>query len=259
MAEHVPVLIAISSRLDEKQLLETYTDLKTKISENYQVSSEEVLYIRKSDLTDDWESELEKVSEILGKAFLNAKTVAHVALMVPAAFAFGLGVTLSRSQLPPMVIYHFQSNEYIPVIDLTDNPRKIKDISQPFEQTNVSFTKGQDTNHCAVLVQLASHSLKGSVLKYLETVGLNPSVLEISHKNAGNLQTWDWSKEVAEIYKAVQEVRKDSYIERFHIFLSSPVSIAFAFGLALGKYDKLTIYQYVPNSPNIYTAVLSFD
>lgn len=77
MSEYVPILVAISSQLDEDLLLQTYNNFKAKISENYQIISKEVLYLKKSDLTDDCENDL----------ISNIKIVSHTPFMLPSAFA----------------------------------------------------------------------------------------------------------------------------------------------------------------------------
>lgn len=252
--EQKPILIAISSRLSENQIQESYEELKKATGTE---TNEKLIYFKNKDLTTEWYEEL-----IATKNFITENTsinkIPHIALLVPASFALSLGIILSQSQIPEMAIYHFQANTYSKVIDLTDNSRKIKEIKKQCKK--IDYEKiDQNSENLAIIIQFASHSARASVIKYLEANDIKTNILEITHKNAGNIQISDWSEEVSEIYSVIQNYTKEHFTEKFHIFLSAPIPIAFALGLALGSYIHTKVYQYTPSEHAFSTYIPIFS
>uniref|UniRef100_A0A7C4RXD0 SAVED domain-containing protein n=1 Tax=Fervidobacterium pennivorans TaxID=93466 RepID=A0A7C4RXD0_FERPE len=252
---HLPVFVAISSKFSEKDVISSYEGFLKIVSEKYEVLPERVIYFKNEDLSENWEDELEKVTDFLNEQ-ISKGGILHLSLMVPATFALALGMNLSRSQIPPMVVYHYQAGRYFPVVDLIDNPRKVKDISKSMENILLDFENEATSKECAILIQFASHSMKSSVAEFLKKNNTSCSMLEITDKSVGNLEIGDWSKEVSEVYKAIQDIRRENYIERFHFFMSAPISFAFVLGLSLGRYVPATIYQFIPSSQEIYKDVI---
>ncbi|ODN30757.1 SAVED domain-containing protein [Fervidobacterium thailandense] len=238
-----PIMVIISSRVDETQALSGLKELASVVGvKDDSLSVSDSLFLKRTDLPlGDWSAEVEEVAKFLNSKL--GKEEVHLALNVPAAFALALGIKISSSQVPPMCIYHFQTGTYHKVIDLTDDSRKLKNIKSDIHRIEAKFHK-TGAEELAIILQFASHSSEGSVKKFLETMNLVADLLEIRHTSSGNVPLGDWSVEVSEIYSVIQKLRQDNYYRRFHLFLAVPVSIAFALGLALGTYVPLTIYQY---------------
>lgn len=245
MRTKLPVVVTISSRVDESQVVSALEELATIVGfEKGSINRTDSLFFKRTELPlGDWSSELDEVAEFLIPK-LEKKEV-HLALNVPAAFALALGIRISSSQVPPMCIYHFQTGTYYKVIDLTDNSRKLKTIRSEAKRTEAKF-HNTGADELAIICQFASHSLEGSVRKFLESRNITTDLLEIRHANLGNITLDDWSVEVSEVYSAIQKIREESYYKRLHLFLAAPVSLAFALGLALGRYVPSTVYQYNP-------------
>jgi len=241
----LPVVVTISSRVDESQAVSALEELAAIVGfEKGAINGTDSLFFKRTELPlGDWSLEIDEVAEFLMPK-LEKKEV-HLALNVPTAFALALGIRISSSQIPPMCIYHFQTGTYYKVIDLTDNSRKIKAIRNEAKRTEAKFLKtGED--EVAIVCQFASHTLEGSVRKFLESRNITTDLLEIRHASSGNIALGDWSVEVSEVYSAIQKLREEGYYKRLHLFLAVPVSFAFALGLALGRYVPLTVYQYNP-------------
>ncbi|WP_457641255.1 SAVED domain-containing protein [Persephonella sp.] len=208
------------------------------------------------DKENEWIKTVEQFEEKLENIYLkvkNKKRVLHISISI-AALAFAFGVKLGTKK--PVVLYHYQSDDYYPVIDLSDKNkiRKIKlikkDIKQ-YEKIKVKTLKDQDSaKEIAVAIWFASHNPYGDTVRLAEDKGWN--VVGIETKNhQGNIplpnETGDedyWIHYVSETYSYINFLKNDSNTERFHFFISSPVQISFALGMAVGHFIEGIVYNH---------------
>ncbi|WP_297455375.1 SAVED domain-containing protein [Persephonella sp.] len=200
----------------------------------------------------------EKLKNIYSKVDLK-KRVLHIGLSVPISLAMGLGIKLGTKK--PVLVYHYQSDEYIPVIDLstTAKLRKIKyirkNIQKQMKNIEVEIPENIESwENVAVAIWLASHSPYGDVQNYLETTGRNWPLIKIeSREFQGDIplpQDFEdipedyWIRYVSEIYSVLNVLKVKYQIQKYHFFLSVPVPIAFALGMAIGHFWDGYVYNF---------------
>lgn len=198
----------------------------------------------------------EKLQNIYSK-FSYKNRILHIGLAVPSSLAMGLGIKLGTKK--PVVIYHYQSDEYIPVIDLSDKKklRKIKYIRKDIYKNlkNIEVFKPTSlTKDTAVAIWLASHNLYNDVQNYLKQKKLNFSLLKIESKafqgdiplpeDFEDIDKDYWIRYISEIYSVLNILKNKENIERFHFFISTPVALAFGLGMAIGHFWDGIIYNF---------------
>ncbi len=166
-----------------------------------------VLDFNRIDTENIWLKQVEsfedKLKNIYSK-FDYKNRVLHIALAVPSSLAMALGIKLGAKK--PVVIYHYQSDEYIPVLNLSDlnSLRKIKHINKNKEYKNIDVIfpeKFKSKEDVAVAIWLASHSLYSDVEDYLNKTGKNYDLIKIEAKSyQGNLPLPQTSEGVDEDY-----------------------------------------------------------
>ena len=213
----------------------------------------------------------EKLKNIYSKLSYKNR-VLHIGLSVPSSLAMGLGIKLGAKK--PVVVYHYQSDEYIPVIDLSDKNklRKIKYIRKNIDKNlkNIEIIKPTSLNkEMAVAIWLASHNPYSDVENYLIQKGRNFSLLKIESKDfQGNIPFPEdfedidkdyWTRYVSEIYSVLNILKNEGPVEKYHFFLSVPVALAFGIGMAIGHFWKGVIYNLSFNSKEKYYPVLKLE
>ncbi|ABR31511.1 hypothetical protein SU69_08455 [Thermosipho melanesiensis] len=245
---HIPVLMFFRKE-EEEYINFSYEKLFKSVSKKYPVRFaelfEKVYDVKKFFVTNElsslekWKKALKEAKAFLLKIISNGG-IPHVAIVGPSAMAMALGIAIGLQN--PLVIYHKQ-DEYYPVIDLTDNLRKIKNIKDSYEYLKyTTFDEGKD---CAYVIYLASHNPFSSVIKFLENNSLDSKIILIEPiENKGNLSIDTWGKIVSELMSITQNVLYDNYCENVFFFLSCPVAIALGFGMAFGDFAKGGIFHY---------------
>jgi len=201
----------------------------------------------------------QKLKYIYSK-FEYKKRVLHFALGgVPSSLAMALGIKLGAKK--PIILYHYQSDEYFPVIELSDykNLRKIKYIRKNLKENleNIEFfleDTFSNTKDIAVSIWLASHNPHFDVENYLKQTKKEFDLLKIESKDfQGDIPLPDdfediskdyWVRYISEIYSLLNILKNNKGVQNYHIFLSVPVVIAFGLGMAVGHFWKGVIYNY---------------
>ena len=201
----------------------------------------------------EWSKQIKKYEEKLKNIYSKVEgknRIIHFGFSIPASLAMASGIKLGAKR--PVVLYHYQADEYHQVIDLSDETkiRAIKEIEknpENFKYISVYPLKENSSEEVALSIWIASHNPHGDVLKFSEDK--NWSVFAIENKAyPGNLPLNEevWKGIAKEVYSAINILKNKS--ASFHIFLSSPVPEAFAIGMALGHFAKGVIYNF--NSQN---------
>jgi len=243
----VAFLVSYSNRKNRDYLEESYRRLKEKVEfavneRLFQKLSKVSLLYTSSSLEDsDFQREVVKLSKMLSR-IIAAGATPHLSLLGPSSLAMGVGAAFGAQN--SIVLYHYQSNEYHRVVDLRANARSIKKLLKMSDLEKTRVEETGDGRDCAFVIQFASHSPFSDVDMYLKKRGIDAKVVKIFHRELGGIKVSDWSQEVAELMTIIQSVRDRAHFERLHFFLSLPVPIAFAFGMALGPFVNASIYQY---------------
>ncbi|MBO8161632.1 MAG: SAVED domain-containing protein [Thermosipho sp. (in: Bacteria)] len=244
---HIPILLVLKEFNDD-YIEAAYMDLKEEVSRNFpmkfinlfeRIYDTKRVYVRKEINKNEWGKILNELYRVVYQVISN-KGIPHIAIIGPAALAMGLGIAIGAQN--PLVVYHKQG-KYFPVIDLTDNVRKIKTIVKKYKHLKYSIT-GNGEN-CAFVVYLASHNLYDSVLDYIRTNNLNSKVVLIEPKaGGGSLPPVRWDEFVSEIMSITQNIHFETKCNKVYFFLSCPVPLALGIGMAYGDFSKGSIFHF---------------
>jgi len=207
----------------------------------------------------------EKLKNLYSKISKKSR-ILHLGFSIPASLAMALGIKLGAKK--PVVLYHYQADEYMPVIDLSDKNklRKIKyirkNIKQHLKNVEVEYTSDfKNTKNVAVSIWLASHSPYGDVKNYLKANNKNWDMIKIESKDfqgdiplPGDFEYADkdyWTRYISEIYSVLNVIKNKHQIQNYHFFLSVPLPIAFALGMAIGHFWDGYIYNFSQISSNL--------
>jgi hypothetical protein len=172
--------------------------------------------------------------------------VYHIAVHGPASLAIGLGAAFGTKY--PLIFYHFQKDKYEPVLDLTQDPRLVKESLSPDYQPYYFETVHPDkyTPDIVVVLGSASHDDRAFVgaRQYLEEQGKVWSIVEVHNTYGGNLKEKDWVPAVRELFSVFQNLSKQEGAKSFHVFYSMPVPLGFGLGMALGPFPDITLYNF---------------
>ncbi len=118
----------------------------------------------------------------------------------------------------------------------------------------------QNTKDVAVAIWFASHSPYGDIKNYLKANNKNWDIIKIESKDFQgdiplpkdfkNIDEDYWIRYISEIYSFLNIIKAKYQIQNYHFFLSVPVPMAFALGMAIGHFWDGYIYNLNPNSPN---------
>ncbi len=258
----VPFLASFSDKRSTEYLEHSFQKLISKV-ENHskrevfeKISGAPLLYQSSSLRKKDFVKQARRIHEIIDAIICNGG-IPHISLLAPASLAMGIGIMLGSQN--PVVLYHYQGNEYHKVIDLRKDIRTIKKLKDINSFKKIYFEQSGDGKNCAFIIQFASHAPSADAEEFIRQKKLNAVVIKIFHKNLGEIATGDWTDEVNELMSLTQFVKTKRHFERFHFFLSVPVPIAFAFGMALGHFSSGSIYQYNGKYNNSYFEALRIE
>jgi hypothetical protein len=182
--------------------------------------------------------------------------ILHVGLDCPSSLAIGLGAVIGES---PLVVYHYirGRESYIPVVNLYENSRKIKERKQEFKLISHTAKLAQQNDYSDVFiaVQLASHEIRGKAENRANSTG--SAFYYIESKQKGNIDLQKTANElVSEIYSCINQIYENYHSAQFHLIMSVPVVIAFSLGIAVGTYWNINVYNYFANKGD-YSKILS--
>lgn len=244
---NVPFLVSFSDKRSFNYLNQSFQRLSEKVENCVKreifekISGVNLLYTSGSLEKEDFPKEVCKIHKIIDKIVSNGG-IPHISLLGPASLAMGVGAMLGSQN--PVVLYHYQDNEYHKVIDLRKNTRIIKKLKDVNSFEKIRFEEVGNGRDCAFVVQFASHSPFADVEEFLKRRNLSTRMIKISHADTGGITLGDWSCEVAELMSLFQFIKTKRHFKRFHFFLSVPLPIAFALGMAIGHFVNASIYQY---------------
>ncbi|WP_457626006.1 SAVED domain-containing protein [Persephonella sp.] len=268
----------LRNKKDPEKILESFEKTIRKNKKNFSLKGLEKIFdikredlyinlqedlppVKDSETSQLWKNEIKKFEKKITGIYTkikDKKRVLHLASSI-ASLSLGLGVKLGARK--PVVLYHYQSDEYIPVIDLSDSRkiRKIKyvrkHIDTDLRYITVSYPASiEKSEDVAVGIWLASHNPFDSIERYIKANGTTDCLVEIESKDfQGDIPlpsdfediTQDyWRDIVSEIYSVLNVLKYRYRIRRFHLFLSVPVPIATALGMALGHFIDIIVYNY---------------
>lgn len=245
----VPFLACFSSKRDENYLKSSYEKLSRKVegavkkSVFEKISKARLIYTWTALKKEHFHVQIRKLYTELNR-IVSSGGVPHISLIGPASLAMGLGMMLGPHN--PVVLYHYQNNDYHRVIDLRENARIIKRIKSSKDFTKIVFEEVGEGKDCTFIVQFASHTPMADAEEFVRAKNLDSKIVRVFHRETGALTISDWTEEIVELMSLVQLVKSKKHFERFHFFFSVPVPIAFAFGMAFGHFAKASIYQFTP-------------
>lgn len=192
---------------------------------------------------------------------LPGRHVFHIFLNCPSALAIGLGARMGS--LAEVVCYHYQPGvRYVPVIDFSrargGNPQPVRAvkrrITQPYQFICVEQV-GTLTQEVFVSLRLSGHDPKGAV-----NLIAPQHAARIRIRNTyDNVLSTDahWLRVEQEVVTVLTELLGGG-IRRLHLFLSVPVVLAFAIGMALGIHSPITVYHWFGDKQE-YRPVLELE
>lgn len=259
---NVPFLVSFSDKRSSEYLDQSFQKLSEKVENCVKrdvfekISGVPLLYTSGSLERESFSKEVREIHKTMDKIVSNGG-VPHISLLCPASLAMGIGAMFGSQN--PVVLYHYQGNEYHMVIDLRSNTRIIKKLKDVNSFEKIRFEEVGNGGDCAFVVQFASHSPFADVEEFLRRRNLSTRMIKVSHTDTGGITLGDWSCEVAELMSLFQFIKTKRHFKRFHFFLSVPVPIAFAFGMALGHFVNASIYQYDSKDELSYFEALNLE
>jgi len=167
---------------------------------------------------------------------LRGREILHLAVNGPAVLAFALGAVFGSQK--PFVFYHRQDSGYIPI-----EVRKVRRLKERLgEYRHIRWKLEEDRDELAVILSLAHHEPEASVKEFMK--GRGTSFLTVEHERKGNIPVEDMFETARECASLIQDLRTRKSFRTFHIFLSSPIPIAFMVGVAFGYYSPGYIYHH---------------
>ncbi len=227
-----------------------------KIEKFFELKKEDLIltteYLSKPDKDENhWIETIKEFEEKLKKIYTKIprkKRILHFAGSI-SSLAFGFGIKLGAKK--PVVVYHYQADDYYEVIDLSDENeiRKIKHIKDKLEILEIkNLNENKNAKEIAIALWIASHNPYGDVLRFSEdknwkVIGIEAKEFKGNLPLPKNFSNKDlWIEVVRELYTVLNNLKSEKY-EKFHLFLSSPVAISFALGMAVGHFINGSVYN----------------
>jgi len=210
---------------------------------------------------EEWSSLLEKIKEKLEKIYSSLKApkiTLHIVTSI-ASLAFGAGVMIGMKR--SYVIYHFQNEEYIPILQLKD-PQALRSLKQTKKDIleNNEFIDLQmhieNGERLSLIIHFASHNPLGDVVSFKK----EQSYVYISDKKSqGNLELNEehWRGYLTETYSVINTLKAKYLIKSFDLFISCPSAMALALGMIVGNYFDINVYSYYSSLPEKYFLIFN--
>ncbi len=268
----VPFLVLNKDKTEIERSLEKIEQIIKKTKAQYSLDKllkifsleKEDFYVETSNVAPQeevWMSLLNRVKDKLQKIYSSLnhpKITLHIATSI-ASLSVGIGVILGIKR--SYVIYHFQNEEYFPVLHL-DTPQSLrslkqttKDILEHQEFINIDMHI-ENSESINLILHLASHNPVADVVSFTK----NQSYVYISDKRSqGNLPLDEelWRGYLSEVYSLINILKARYLIKRFDLFISCPSAMALALGMIVGNYFDINVYNYYRNLPEKYFRVFN--
>jgi hypothetical protein len=167
---------------------------------------------------------------------LRGKEIIHLAINGPSALAFAFGAVMGSQK--SFAIYHKQDSKYYPIE--VYEVRALKERVKNYKQVSWRLEKGG--KDLVVIISFAHHEPEANAKEFMK--GKNPTYLILEHRKKGNIPVKDMLDTAKECASLIQDIRAKESFKDIHIFLSSPVPVAFMIGVAFGYYSSGYLYQH---------------
>lgn len=211
---------------------------------------------------DKWKQYIAEAFQGISKFVFSVQgnKIYHIAIKGPATLAIALGAAFGT--MHPLVFYHFEKGTYEPKLDLTGDPRLVKE-SLPADYQHSYFevvSPGIYTKDIAVILGGASHEEKAIIeaKRYLKEKEKDWSVIEARGKFSANLKENDWVPAIRELFSIFQNIPRHGAVQSYHVFYSMPLPLGFGLGMALGHVFDITLYNF-EEKQNTYFPVLKLN
>lgn len=274
----IPLMVIIGRNDDEYAAMvsdvilsmKDYGFEKQSFEDDFNIDQENYVIRKENNLTEDsheWERQVHifenKVIKLSAK--LKGRKIFYLFLNSPAALVIGMGAVLGTKY--EVVLHHHQlgmgENPYHPVIDfhsMEDNKEGIHLLKSRITSPN-KFIEIEEpeilSSSIIVSLYLAGHDPKGDVEKI--ATKRNISVIHLRNKTEGTLPLdADWLRVVREVSTYLLNLSARNGIETIELYMSTPIVIAFALGMALGTQSPIRVYQWF-SKDKMYYPVLDLN
>lgn len=182
---------------------------------------------------------------------LSGRKIYHIFIQGPASLAIGLGAVFGWKH--PLIAYQWIGEGYKPVLDLRENPRRIKERATELRFINIDPGAFQEISEdTAVVLCLASHDPQGMVERYLRENNLNWKMIVVKSTYGSTLTEDDWVPVIQEINQVFHRICINTEVKRIHLFHSMPVALAFGLGMSLGHFVPVIVYNWKRDEASYY-------
>jgi len=265
----VPILISAKNR-DKETLEKDYLSLVSNIKTLPQAGFFERLFetppyveLGRLEKSEDWKKALKIFETFIRKTdSLFEDGCLHLGLQAPSALAFAYGIMHGTHK--EAVFYHYQGQKYHPTVVISEETsREIKRFIENPKRVKAEFIPSEgsgDSKTLSVVLDMVSHPIRESVLKFLREQRLNSDVLVIQHRDRGILDhTRLWTEDIAETFSLIREYSSRKPYGEINFFFGTPVAFAFGLGCAFGHYAKGRIYNFYRDRNPQYVEVLRLE
>lgn len=247
-----------------KGVIAKQTDFKEfKITEDFfNLSFEDVLFHQPNNLDpkdpNQWKNFIERI-QIEVRQFSNRISGDRVYHM----FIFGTGLTALAISLGAVfgtrfkiIVYQSDQSSWKPVLDLTHDIRRIKEIWQDGYRYIRCSLPDQLGSEVALVLNMASHPVTGHVQHFLKEKDMGGvTIVEVNNTYQGNLRENDWAPVIQDLYSIYTKIHQKAPTQ-VHLFLNMPMAMAFGLGVAMGIYNRVIVYCW---DSATYNPVFSLD
>lgn len=257
--KQLPIVVIVGKDDDEcyKMMAEVWATMASigcsedMVSGQWKLDRDELLIRRDSILPRQpkpWKDLVHQFARKIGRlgGRLPGRHVFHIFLNCPAALAIGLGARLGS--LSEVVCYHYQGNRYVPVIDFSRaQGGKLRPVREVKRRIRRSYDficveqSGTGTEEAFVSLRLSGHDPRGAV-DLIAPAEVTRVHIGNTYRNVLGADE-DWLRVEQEVVTVLTELL-GSGVRRIHLFLSVPVVMAFAIGMALGIHSPVTVYHW---------------
>ena len=277
--KHIPILVLAGRNDDEYasmisdvlHAMKEYGFDRQSFEDDFNVDKDNFIIRRENNLTEnqlEWEALVHSFENKVLKlsAKLKGRKVFHIFLNCPAALAIGLGSIIGTKY--EVVLHHYQKgsgdNPYHPVIDFYSLSTLNQDgvhILKSRVNTPNQFIRLEEpqTLSSIVLVSLflAGHDLKGDVDKISNERKI--PALHIRSTMEGTIPlNADWLRASREVTTYLLNLASNKEIKTIELYLSCPIILAFAIGMAFGTQTPIVVHNWFPVSKE-YKPVLELN
>lgn len=274
----IPLIVIIGRNDDEYAAMvsdvilsmKDYGFEKQSFEDDFNIDQDNYVIRKENNLTEDsheWEKQVHNFENKVIKlsAKLKGRNIFYIYLNAPAALVIGMGALLGTKY--EVVLHHYQpgmgENPYHPLIDfhsMEDNKEGIHLLKSRITSPN-QFIEIEEpqilSSSIIVSLYLAGHDPKGDVEKI--AARRNISIIHLRNKTEATLHLdADWLRVVREVATYLLNLSANNRIETIELYMSTPIVIAFALGMALGTQSPIRVYQWF-SKDKIYYPVLDLN